>query len=391
LPILALSYVVNGEGRRSLAGLEREVRARGCRAANARPMIQAMTRFTFVTGGLLGGYAVTRLVNWQSELGVPQYYVIFLFILLGGSIGYLLGGIIGRELTMQWRRAEQLVHETAPADLLLGTFGLVVGLLMALLASQPLRLIEPAWLSVSATVMLMFLCAYLAMSVALWKRRDFAAMFPRLAPPELATAENRSILLDTSVVIDGRFVELARLGFLPGSLRVPRFVLAELQTLADSADDTRRARGRRGLDLLSSLPESDRISVFEADYPETAAVDEKLMRLSADSKSWLVTIDYNLAKVARVRGIDVLNLNEAAGALRPSFLPGELIHLRIAKPGKEAEQGVGYLDDGTMVVVQGGRGQVGADADVEVTSVLQTSAGRMIFARLGGVVESASA
>jgi uncharacterized protein YacL len=113
-----------------------------------------------------------------------------------------------------------------------------------------------------------------------------------------------------------------------------------------------------------------------------SAVDEKLMRLSADSKSWLTTVDYNLAKVARVRGIDVLNLNDAAGALRPNFLPGELLRLKIAKPGKEAEQGVGYLDDGTMVVVQGGRGQVGTETDVEVTSVLQTSAGRMIFARM---------
>ena len=207
-------------------------------------------------------------------------------------------------------------------------------------------------------------------------------MFPRLAPPELVTAKERVVLLDTSAVIDARFVELRRLGLLPGSVRVPRFVLAELQTLADSADDTRRARGRRGLDLLASLPAEDAISVFESDYPDTPQVDEKLMRLATDVRSSLVTVDYNLAKVARVRGIDVLNLNDAAASLRPTFLPGENIRLRIAKPGKEAEQGVGYLDDGTMVVVQGGRSSVGSDSDVEVTSVLQTSAGRMIFARL---------
>ena len=353
-------------------------------------MIQAITRFSFVTGGLLGGFAVTRLVNWQHELGVPQYYVIFLFIILGGSIGYVFGGIVGRELTMWWRRAEQAVRDTAPADILLGTAGLIVGLLVALLASQPLRLLSPEWLSVTATVLLMLLTAYATVNIALWKRRDFAVMFPRLAPVELVTAEQRSLVLDTSVVIDGRFVELHRLGFLPGELRVPRFVLAELQTLADSADDTRRARGRRGLDLLAALPEGDRIEVSEADYNDTAAVDEKLMRLSADTKGWLVTVDYNLMKVARVRGIDVLNLNDAASALRPNFLPGESIHLRIAKPGKEAEQGVGYLDDGTMVVVQGGRARVGSDSDVEVTSVLQTSAGRMIFARLVGAVSATS-
>ena len=355
-------------------------------------MIQAITRFTFVAGGLLGGYAVTNLVNWQSELGVSRSYVIFLFIILGGSIGFVFGGIIGRELTMQWRRAEQLVHETAPADLLLGTTGLIIGLLVALLASQPLRLLSPEWLSVGATALLMFVSSYLCMSVALWKRRDFAAMFPRLAPVDLVTTEERSVVLDTSAIIDGRFVELHRLGFMPGSLRVPRFVLGELQTLADSADETRRARGRRGLDLLSSLPEADRIDVFETDYADTAAVDEKLMRLSADARCTLVTVDYNLTKVARVRGIEVLNLNDAAAALRPNYLPGEGIRLKIAKAGKEADQGVGYLDDGTMVVVQGGRECVGSDATVEVTSVLQTSAGRMIFARITNQPgESASA
>ena len=189
------------------------------------------------------------------------------------------------------------------------------------------------------------------------------------------------MLLDTSAVIDARFVELKRLGFLPGTLRVPRFVLAELQTLADSADETRRARGLRGLDLLASLPPEDSVSVFESDYPDTPQVDDKLMRLAVDAKSSLVTVDYNLTKVARVRGIDVTNLNEAAAALRPNYIPGELMRLKVVKPGKESDQGVGYLDDGTMVVVQSGRALVGREADLEVTSVLQTSAGRMIFAR----------
>ena len=358
-------------------------------------MIQAITRFTFVAGGLLGGYAVTTLVNWQNELGVPQYYVIFLFIILGGSIGYVFGGIVGRELTGWWRRVEQIVRDTAPADLLLGTVGLIVGLLVALLASQPLRLLNPPSLSFAVTLSLMAVAVYACVSMALWKRRDFARIFPRLAPAELPTVDRRCVVLDTSAVIDGRFVELHRLGFLRGDLRVPRFVLAELQTLADSADDNRRARGRRGLDLLASLPEEDRVEAFETDYSDTAAVDEKLMRLSTDSGSALVTVDYNLAKVARVRGIEVLNLNDAAASLRPNFLPGESIHLRIAKVGKEAEQGVGYLDDGTMVVVQGGRAFVGSDRDVEVTSVLQTSAGRMIFARMASASaepsESASA
>ncbi len=351
-------------------------------------MIQAISRFTFVIGGLLGGFAVTRIVDWQSELGLPRYYVIFLLIILGGAIGYVLGGIVGRELTTVWLKTQRRYRETASADLVLGTVGLVVGLSIALLASAPLRLMKPEWLSVTVTVLLMITAAYISAGVALSRRRDFAAIFPRLAPPDLVSVGERAVLLDTSAVIDGRFVELHRLGFMPGTLRVPRFVLSELQTLADSADDNRRAKGRRGLDLLASLPAETSVEVFEADYPETPQVDDKLMRLAVDAKSSIVTVDYNLAKVARVRGIEVLNLNDAASALRPTYLPGENIRLRIAKAGKEAEQGVGYLDDGTMVVVQGGRSFVGRDSDVEVTSVLQTSAGRMIFARV--VTRSAS-
>ena len=350
-------------------------------AVFAKFMIQAITRLVLVTAGLLGGYAVTRLVDWQSELGLPRYYVIFLLIILGGAVGFVLGGIIGRELTTTWSRLEERMRETAPADLLLATGGLLVGLLIAVLATQPLRLVRPEWLAVSAAILLTVGLSYAGVRVALTKRRDFAAMYPRLAPAELKTADERQLLLDTSAVIDGRFVELHRLGFMPGSIRVPRFVLAELQTLADSSDDIRRARGRRGLDLLASLPDESRVTVFETDYPDTPQVDEKLMRLGVDTGSGLVTVDYNLTKVARVRGILVMNLNEVAGALRPNYLPGETIGLRVIKNGKDPDQGVGYLEDGTMVVVQSGRSLVGTDAEVEVTSVLQTSAGRMVFAR----------
>ncbi|MEI7814925.1 MAG: PIN domain nuclease [Coriobacteriia bacterium] len=344
-------------------------------------MIQAISRYTLVIGGLLGGFAVTRIVDLQSELGLPRYYVIFLLIILGGAIGYVLGGIVGRELTTAWLKTQRRYRQVASADLLLGIIGVVIGLGVALLASAPLRLMKPEWISITVSVLLMITLSYISARIALSRRRDFTAYFPRLAPAKPETVEERAVLLDTSAVIDGRFVDLHRLGFMPGILRVPRFVLAELQTLADSSDDNRRARGRRGLDLLASLPAEIPVAVFEADYADTAQVDDKLMRLAVDAKSAIVTVDYNLAKVARVRGIEVLNLNDAASALRPTYLPGESIHLRISKPGKEAEQGVGHLDDGTMVVVQGGRSLVGKDSDVEVTSVLQTSAGRMIFAR----------
>ena len=285
-------------------------------------MIQAISRFTFVVGGLLGGIAVTRVVDWQSELGLPRYYVIFLLIILGGAIGYVLGGIVGRELTSLWLKSQRRLREVASADLLLGTVGLVVGLSIGLLASTPLRLVKPEWLSVTVTVLLMVTLAYVCAAVALSRRKDFAAFFPVLATTKLQTSGERSVLLDTSAVIDGRFVELHRLGFMPGNLRVPRFVLSELQTLADSSDDNRRARGRRGLDLLSSLPAESAVDVFEIDYPETSQVDDKLMRLAVDAQSSIVTVDYNLAKVARVRGIEVLNLNDAASALQTDLPAG---------------------------------------------------------------------
>ncbi len=194
--------------------------------------------------------------------------------------------------------------------------------------------------------------------------------------------------LDTSAIIDGRFLDLVDLGLLEGELRVPRFVLVELQTLADSADDTKRARGRRGLDLLTRARSADEpIEMFETDYPDIPDVDGKLLRLASDAEGAVLTVDYNLSKVAEVRGIAVINLNDVAAALKPAYLPGESLRLTIVREGKEPEQGVGYLEDGTMVVVQSGREHIGSIVDSEVTSVLQTSGGRMIFAKFASVVE----
>lgn len=345
-------------------------------------MIRAITRFVFMAAGLLAGYGVAQLVNWQDQIGVSQSYVIIIFLILGWSIGYVFGGIVGREFAKLWTHFEERVRSWSPSDLLLAIVGLIAGLLIALLATQPLLRIEPAWIGVIASTLLTILLGWAGVRLALVKRRDFAAMFPALAPPELTTANERQLLLDTSAIIDGRFVPMHDIGFMPGRLRVPRFVLAELQTLADSSDDTKRARGRRGLDLLDTLDEG-LVEVFESDYPEISDVDHKLLRLAEDLSAAIVTVDFNLTKVGRVQAVEVLNINELAAATRPSFLPGETLRLRILKPGKESGQGVGYLEDGTMVVVQEAREMVGQEHDVEVTSVLQTSAGRMIFARVG--------
>jgi uncharacterized protein YacL len=346
-------------------------------------MIVQLSRFVFATMGALAGLAVKGAIDWTSQIGFPEYSVIILFVILGCAIGFILGGIIGRELTNAYVYIEEYTGRMSAADLLLATAGLLVGLLLALITSTPIRGIEPAWIAIGGTTAMFVVFGYYGIRIAMVKRKDFAHLFPRLA--DHSDDGGAAKLLDTSAVIDGRFAELARAGFLSGQLRVPGFVLSELQALADSADDGKRARGRRGLDLLATLSGGPHAAtVFEADYPEITEVDAKLIRLSRDVKGELVTVDYNLSQVARVQGVTVLNVNELAAALRPNHLPGEQIRVNVVREGKEADQGVGYLEDGTMVVIQSGRQHIGEEIDTTVTSVLQTSAGRMVFARPSG-------
>lgn len=345
-------------------------------------MIVHTTRFIMVVAGALGGYATSGLIDWADTTGYPDYLVILILIVLGTSLGYLLGGIIGREIALGFDSLEQRVRELAPAEITLVTVGLVVGLVVAWLISLPLRLIQPVWVAVATTSLMFLVAGYLGVSLALLKRDEVVSAFPRFGPePDQHTPAPLHIL-DTSAVIDGRFVELLRLGLLQGDVRLPRFVLSELQTLADSADDVKRARGRRGLDLLVRIQADETVRTLEAEYPQLSAVDDKLLELARDARGTLVTVDFNLTKVARVRDVPVVNLNEVAAALKPAYLPGETLAVHVSREGKEPGQGVGYLEDGTMVVIQEGSSHVGSDVRVEVTSVLQTSAGRMIFARL---------
>ncbi|MFA5843778.1 MAG: TRAM domain-containing protein [Coriobacteriia bacterium] len=351
-------------------------------------MIVQLTRFVLFTAGALGGFRVSQLIDWTDQIGFQQSFVIFIFIILGCSIGYLIGGIVGRELTSLYDRIERSLETYSTADIVLSAVGLVTGLVVALMLSYPLRMLRPQWVSFLSIVLLYGLLCYAGVRVALIKRIEVNHALGKLnagAGGDLPGSSDVALpkILDTSAVIDGRFAELRRTGFLEGRLRVPGFVLAELQTLADSADDERRARGRRGLDLLATARSGTMsVDVFDADYPDVPDVDGKLLRLAKDGGGAIVTVDFNLTKVARVQGLPVLNLNELALALKPSHLPGEVLRVTIAKEGKEPGQGVGYLPDGTMVVVAGGHDHVGSDVDAEVTSVLQTSAGRMVFSKV---------
>jgi uncharacterized protein YacL len=203
-------------------------------------------------------------------------------------------------------------------------------------------------------------------------------------PVRSPSAGPRSRVVDTSALIDGRLVDVIRGGFLDGTLIIPRFVLYELQGLADAGEDERRRRGRRGLDVLGALQRSASISleVADQDYPDIEAVDAKLVAMALERRAPLITVDGNLARVAEVQGVRVLNLHQLAEDLRPPVLPGDELEVRIIKPGKEGAQGVGYLSDGTMVVVEGAREQVGSEVRAEVTSILSNTNGRMVFSTL---------
>jgi uncharacterized protein YacL len=203
----------------------------------------------------------------------------------------------------------------------------------------------------------------------------------RLAPVAM-TGGGAPKLLDTSVIIDGRIVDIVRSGFLDGPLLLPRFVLRELQNIADSSDAMRRTRGRRGLEVLTKLQALAPLEIVEREFDGVNEVDAKLVLLARERGAKLVTNDFNLNRVANVEGVSVLNMNELANAVKPVLLPGEELRVALIKEGKESHQGVGYMDDGTMIVVENGRRLVGETVDVSVTSALQTAAGRMIFARV---------
>lgn len=350
------------------------------RAATA--VFVQLTRFVLAALGALAGLSVNALIDWPTQIAYTRETIIILFVILGTSIGFIAGGLIGRELQRAYDYFENYVRGMWFSDLILAASGLLVGLVFALIVSVPLRALQPASVAIIGQVGIFIVLGYVGMRIALVKRSDVQRAFSRFSPDQTEQSVVGVRLLDTSAIIDGRFAKLVESGFIDGEVRVPGFVLSELQTLADSADDVRRARGRRGLDLLASMRGGERaVEVFSADYPDIPEVDSKLIQLATDAKASLVTVDHNLTQVARFQGITVLNVNDLATALKPNHLPGEQLRIQVTKEGKEPDQGVGYLEDGTMVVVQGGRELLGAAADVLVTSVLQTAGGRMVFAR----------
>jgi uncharacterized protein YacL len=280
---------------------------------------------------------------------------------------------------------DMLVKRKDLANISAVYFGIIVGLFLAYIVGLAFNSLPiPDGLREGVHLILSVVLCYLCISLLMQTKDDFRFIIPYVEFAKEIKGR-RPYILDTSVIIDGKIADLAEAHLFDTQLIMPRFVIGELQAVADSADRMRRSRGRRGLDVLNRLrnnPEVD-LEIYDRELPEFAGqpVDMKLVVLAKHLQGTLVTNDYNLNKVARVHGVKVINLNDVANAMKPIFLPGEQVEVRLVKPGEEPGQGIGYLDDGTMVVVEGGRDHLQEQALITVTSVLQTSAGRMVFGR----------
>ncbi len=344
-----------------------------------------MTRIIQFTGALLGtliGFALgLALLQRAGDVIQPANRPAFLtaFVVATLLFGYL---AIPYITIYPVRRAVEKLSDAGAGEFALGVAAIVVGLIMGVLVGVPLAGLGGVIGSVGPPVVALFL-AFLMLAATMYKRDVLLAAFAGLLPGARRRGATNHVVIDTSAVIDGRIVDIARTGFVLGTLVVPRFVLDELQRIADSPDAMRRNRGRRGLEMLSALQKDagSTVEVSEDTYPEVAEVDAKLMAYARDHEAAILTNDYNLNRVADLQGIRVLNINELANAVKSVVHPGEEMSVRIIQEGKEAGQGVGYLDDGTMIVVEGGLRYLEHDVPITVTRVLQTVAGRMIFAQ----------
>lgn len=352
-------------------------------------MLDAIIIFSFILAGAgIGFYGVDLLPS--DTLAQVTSLEGLSFVTAG--FGALIGMAVGLTAQTTYRRIEKQIREM-PVDMLLSrAVGLVLGLLIANLMLAPIFLLpiprEFAFIKPLAAVLGSVMFAVSGVSLADTHGRTLLRLINPHSVESMLLAEgtlkpSATKIVDTSSIIDGRIEDLLGTGFLEGQILVPQFILQELQQVADASNDQKRVRGRRGLDILNRIQEAfpERIFIHPADYDDVATVDAKLVRLGQEINGTLLTNDYNLNKVASLQKVAVLNINDLAQAIRPAYLPGDTIDLKILKQGKEPDQGVGYLNDGTMVVVEDGGNYIGDEVCVIVTGALQTSAGRMIFAR----------
>ncbi|MBC8436499.1 MAG: TRAM domain-containing protein [Candidatus Omnitrophica bacterium] len=322
-----------------------------------------LLRILFVTAGMIVGY--------QS-------------LALQGVAAGLVGMLLGATAAILMIFLEAGLRKVSVTGLSSTVFGLILGLIMAKLVGDAFSLapIEPETLSTIRVTLTLVFC-YLGMVLALRGKDEFNIIIPYVRLRRQDQSQD-VVILDTSVIIDGRIIDILKARFLGGKIVIPRFVLKELQQIADSTDPIKRQRGRRGLEMLHTIQKDSGVDIalHEEDFPDTKEVDAKLVKLAKLMEAKILTVDFNLNRVAGIQGIKVLNINELANALKSVVFPGEEMRIKLLKEGKEHNQAIGYLEDGTMVVVEDARKHIGQEVRVAVTSVLQTQAGRMIFTKL---------
>lgn len=365
-------------------------------------MLRKLMRTVFSLVGAIVGYGVFLLAMFLARLSgfdkqvnlstIQEVIVAALFVLIFGLIFFRLTPTLGKQSSKVADNIETDLQKLSANDLVLGTAGLIAGLIIAYLISQIYVGIPIPFLDVFLNIVTYLILGFLGVVIATRKGADIRAAWLGAIKTSGSGSKSRGKgrdaapkILDTSVIIDGRIADIMKTGFIEGTIVIPEFVLVELRHIADSSDSLKRNRGRRGLDILNKIQSEYGIEIYnttsEKSLDEIPEVDVKLLKLAQIMNGKVVTNDFNLNKVAGIKGVEVLNINELANTLKSVVLPGEEMTLFLVKEGKENNQAVAYLDDGTMIVVEEGRRHIGKTIRVLVTSVLQTAAGRMIFAK----------
>jgi uncharacterized protein YacL len=346
-----------------------------------------VSRIVLALLGVLGAIYAGRAFDLIDRFDSSSYaYTAFgIIVFLAFAVGWMVGGLAGKGLARGFKRVERAAQSRSAGELTVGAVGLLVGLLVSALLYLPVHGLP--YIGNWVMLPLVLVVAYLFAFTAAKKHRGILRL---VGVHSLGDGDgdgdvlNSSTLVDTSAIIDGRIADIVRTGFLGGELVVPEFVLKELQQVADSADPLKRARGRRGLQVVQDLRSDVSVATPDVDFPQVPDVDAKLLKLAKERGMPILTTDFNLNRLAQIQDVQVLNVNDLANALKPAVLPGERLDVQLIKEGKESGQGVGYLDDGTMVVVERGRDRIGETLPVQVTSVLQQPSGKIIFTKIAG-------
>lgn len=359
-------------------------------------------RILMAIAGLALGYVVSDTILNSNIIEISKKYVEIIIYIVGamifGILLYLVAPPIFERIEKLIDNIERQILDKQRKLSIVGFVGIIIGIIIAFLLSLPISLLTlPSLFRMLlniVSVLLYYVMAVLGFRFATKYEGDIVSMFSKIKSSKnyenydkiskVYDIKSNRKLIDTSVLIDGRIAQIAETGFLEGDIVVPNFVLGELQLIADSSDDLKRERGRRGLDIVKELQNSNKVNVVieKKDYKDLKEVDIKLLKLANETGAIVVTNDYNLNKLAKVQNIKVLNINDLANSVKTVVIPGERMLVNIIKEGKEKKQGLAYLDDGTMIVVEEGKDLIGEEVEVMVTTVLQTSAGKMIFTKI---------